>query len=127
MGIENLKFTREHEWIEAEGARRKVGITDFAQSQLGDIVYVEFPEAGKELKAGDEACIIESCKATASVYAPVDCKVAAVNESLPDTPETINQDPLGAGWLVEVEVSGELDEAKLMDAAAYEKFCEEEA
>ena len=121
MNKDDLKFTKSHEWIEPSGARRKVGISDFAQSQLGDIVFVEFPAPGKVLKAGDEACIIESCKATASVYAPVAGKVVAYNTSLADAPEKINLSPYGEGWLFEIEPADE--RSALMGLEAYLKTC----
>jgi glycine cleavage system H protein len=120
-----LKFTKTHEWIEPAGARRKVGISQFAQEQLGDIVFIEFKEDGIELGAGEEACLIESCKATASVYAPVAGRIVAFNKALEGAPETINQDPYGEGWLFEIEVAEGGDGAALLDHAAYQKSCEE--
>jgi glycine cleavage system H protein len=121
----DLKFTKSHEWIEPAGGRRKVGISQFAQEQLGDIVFVEFKEEGLELAAGEEACLIESCKATASVYAPVAGKIVAFNKALENAPETINQDPYGEGWLFEIEPAAGADEAALLDLTAYQKTCEE--
>jgi glycine cleavage system H protein len=120
----NLKYTKSHEWIEAEGASRKIGITDFAQQQLGDIVFVELPEAGKAVKAGEEIGVIESTKATASVYAPAGGTIAEVNAPLADNPQWINDDPLGKGWLVKLAVAGASED--LMDEAAYAAFCKEE-
>ena len=121
-----LKFTKTHEWIEAQGARRKVGISNFAQEQLGDIVFVEFPEDEKHVKTGDEVCIVESCKATASIYAPVAGRVVATNTALADAPEKINDSPYEEGWLFEIEVDDGADESALLDQADYLKLCEEE-
>lgn len=121
----NLKFTKTHEWIEPSGARRKVGISDFAQSQLGDVVYVEFPDAGKTLAAGDEACLIESCKATASVYAPVAGKIVAYNKALVNDPQAINQSPYDEAWLFEIELAPGADDSGLLNHEAYLKTCNE--
>lgn len=127
MDAKSLFYTKSHEWIEPSGARRKIGITDFAQGQLGDIVFVEFPKTPKKLAAGDEACIIESCKATASVYAPVPGTIVAVNTPLTTTPEKINQSPLEEGWLFELELDASADTSSMLSLDAYEKFCKEEA
>lgn len=121
-----LKFMKSHEWIEGEGATRKVGISDFAQDQLGDIVYVEFQEPGQAKAAGEEVCIVESCKATASVYAPVAGKIVAYNTTLEDAPEKINESPYGEGWIFKIEVEAGADESKLLDVEAYKKACEED-
>lgn len=121
-----LKYRDSHEWIEAEGAVRRVGITDFAQEQLGDIVYVEFPEEGKAVEAGDEACLVESTKATSSVYAPVSGKLVAFNEALADAPEKINESPLEEGWLFQIEPSDPAQVDALMDLDAYTSHCEAE-
>jgi glycine cleavage system H protein len=121
---QNLKYTKSHEWIEVEGAVRKVGITDFAQQQLGDIVFVELPEVGRVVNAGDEICVIESTKATASVYAPVPGTIVEVNTPLPDKPELLNEQPTGDGWLVRIEPSG--DAPELLDQTAYDAFCKQE-
>lgn len=121
-----LKFAKSHEWIEPAGKVRKVGISQFAQDQLGDIVYVEFKELGQTLAAGDEACIVESCKATASVYAPVAGKIVGVNTELENAPEKINESPYEDGWLFEIEVEEGVDESRLLDVEAYQKVCSEE-
>ena len=126
MVKEKLLFAKSHEWIEPEGARRKVGISDFAQSQLGDIVYVEFPEVGKTFAAGEEVCIVESCKATAGVYTPVAGKIVAINQSLQDEPEKINQSPYEEGWIFELEVENGADESKLLGYEDYMKTCAEQ-
>ncbi len=123
----NLKYTKSHEWITAEGDSRKVGITDFAQDKLGDIVYVEFPlEEGETFEAGDEICVIESCKATASVYAPLPGTLKATNNDLEDSPETVNQSPTENGWLIEFSPSSTDGEDELLDDAAYKELCAED-
>ena len=116
------RFTEDHEWIEVKGNTGKVGITDHAQSELGDIVYVELPEVGAEISVGDEAAVIESVKAAGEVKSPVSGKVLAVNETLVDNPATVNESAEGDGWVYEIEIAdpGELD--TLMDEAAYQAF-----
>jgi glycine cleavage system H protein len=123
MTAEQLKFTKTHEWIEPEGKVRKVGISDFAQHQLGDIVYVEFPAGGKSLQAGEEACVIESCKATSGIYAPLPGKIVRFNDALGNAPETVNQSPYDEGWLFELEVAPGADESGLLSHADYEAVC----
>jgi len=121
----DLKYTKNDEWIKVEGNQGTVGITDYAQEQLSDIVFVEIiPSEGEDLAQGDTCATIESVKAAADVYLPVSGRVVAVNDSLPDTPELVNTDPYGAAWLIKVELTspGELDD--LLDAAAYQEFCE---
>lgn len=122
---QELKYSREHEWVRVEGNRATVGITDFAQHQLGDVVFVEVPTAGAAVKAGQGFSVVESVKAVSDIYTPVSGTVAAVNDALNDAPETINGDPYGAGWIAVIEMSdpGELD--GLLDAAGYEKFTAE--
>ena len=126
MYPKDFRYTEDHEWIKVEGEIGTVGITDHAQKQLGDIVFVEVPEVDEDVSAGDEAGSIESVKAVADVFSPVSGTITEVNESLEDAPETVNQDPHGDGWLFKVKMSdsSELDET--MDTAAYEKFLEEE-
>lgn len=123
----NYRYTKEHEWVAPNGKTAKVGISEFAQNQLGDIVFVELPAVGAELKAGDALGTIESVKAVSEVYAPVAGKVKAINEELAKKPELINQDPHGAAWMVELELSDPAEASKLMDAPAYEKFVAEAA
>lgn len=119
----NLKYTKTDEWFDP--ATRKAGLTDYAQSQLSDIVFVEIIVAvGDALQAGKQMASVESVKAAAESYAPVSAKVAAVNESLPDNPELLNSDPYGQGLMVQVEA---WDASGLMDAAAYTRYCEERA
>jgi glycine cleavage system H protein len=113
------RYTKDHEWVRAEGARARVGITAFAQEQLGDIVYVELPAAGKPVRAGDVLGTIESVKAVSEIFAPVGGKVAEANAALSDQPELANKDPHGDGWycVIELADAGELE--RLLDAAAY--------
>jgi glycine cleavage system H protein len=125
MADTKLRFTKDHEWIRIEGGDAVVGITDFAQSQLGDVVFVEVPAAGKVLKAGGEAAVVESVKAASEVYAPVSGTVVEGNTALPDSPETVNIDPLGAGWFFKVKLSNPSELDGLMDKAAYDKFVAE--
>ena len=119
------RFTKEHEWIKVDGKVGTVGITQFAQGQLGDIVFVEVPAVGKQVKAGGEAAVVESVKAASEVYSPVSGKVVEGNAALPDAPETVNADPEGKGWFFKVELADTKELDGLMDQAAYEKFCAE--
>lgn len=123
----DLKYTKEHEWIRIEGEKAFVGITDYAQSELTDIVYVEPPEVGTELKKGEELGVVESVKAASEFYSPVSGEVIEVNEELESAPELMNSDPYGKGWMVilKTEDLGEVD--KLMNAEEYEKHVEEES
>ena len=115
-------FTEDHEWIDVDGAVGVVGISDYAQGQLGDIVFVDVPEDGKALSKGDEAAVVESVKAASDVYSPVSGNVVEGNPALADDPSLVNSDPEGEGWFFRITLSdpGELDE--LMDEAAYEAF-----
>ncbi|MBP0578076.1 glycine cleavage system protein GcvH [Labrys sp. LIt4] len=114
-----IKFTSDHEYVSVEGDVATIGITDYAQSQLGDVVFVELPAAGKVLKQGDEAAVVESVKAASEVYAPVSGEVLEVNEALPDAPSTVNEDPLGKGWFIKIKLSNPDELDALMDDAAY--------
>jgi glycine cleavage system H protein len=119
----HLKYTKSDEWFDPTSG--KVGLTDYAQGQLSDIVFVEIlVSAGDAVEPGQSIASVESVKAASEVYAPVSGKVVAVNESLPDAPETINSDPYEAGWMIQIEGG---DASGLMDAATYEKYCEERA
>jgi len=120
------KFSEDHEWISIDGDVGTVGITDFAQEQLGDVVFVELPEVGASLDAGDEAGVVESVKAASEIYSPVSGEVTETNGELEDNPGTVNTDPTGDGWFFKIKLSdtGELDE--LMDADAYKAFCAEQ-
>lgn len=118
--MSQVKYTVEHEWlrVEADGMVT-VGITDFAQGHLGDLVFVQLPEVGAELAKGDEAAVIESVKAASEINMPVAGTVTEINEALADAPETINEDPLGAGWFFKMKVSDASELNSLMDEAAY--------
>jgi len=117
----NLKYTKEHEWIRVEGDTGTIGITDFAQQQLGDVVYVEMPEVGTTLTAGQVFGTIESVKAVSELFAPVSGEVVETNGSLKDRPDTVNSQPHEA-WMVKVKISNTGDLSSLMDAAAYEQL-----
>lgn len=125
MYPDDLKYTAEHEWVrtpgESEGSVR-VGITDYAQDALGDIVYVQLPEVGTAVTAGAAVGELESTKSVSDVYSPVSGEVVARNETLDATPELVNTDPYGAGWLFEVAVAEDGEAAELLDAAAYEQL-----
>lgn len=116
---DDLRYLESHEWLRTESETTRIGITDFAQDELGDVVFVELPAEGDELTAGEEFGVVESIKAVSDIYAPVSGTVTAVNEALFDQPELINEDPFEAGWMLEVELAdeGEIDE--LLDADAY--------
>ena len=119
---QNLKYSKEHEWVKLEGTRATVGITDFAQSQLGDVVFVEVPELDKKVKAGDGLAVVESVKAVSDIYAPLAGSVVEINENLGDAPEAVNQDPYGEGWIAVLEIADETELEGLLDAAAYAAF-----
>lgn len=117
----DLKYTPNDEWIRVEGSEGTVGITDFAQEQLSDIVFVEIVVAeGDTIKKGDSIATLESVKAAADVYAPASGKIVAINEELPDTPEKVNTDPFGEAWMVKIELSNTSELAELLDPTAYE-------
>lgn len=122
-----LLYSNDHEWIKVENGKATIGITDFAQDQLGDVVFVEVPEVGTELTAGAGLSTIESVKAVSDVYSPVSGKVVEANEELADAPQTINEDAYGAGWIAVIELADESELKDLLDAAAYEKLLSEEA
>lgn len=115
-----LKYTESHEWVRIEGDEAVVGITHFAQEQLGDLTYVEVPEVGDEFEAGDEMGSVESVKAASEIYAPVSGEIVAVNEALEDAPESVNQDPYGEGWMVRFKLSSEPED--LLSADEYEEL-----
>ena len=121
----DLRYTREHEWARAEDGRVVVGITDHAQDQLGDIVFVGLPEAGAEVKAGEPFGEVESTKSVSDIYSPVSGKIIAKNAEVEATPELINEDPYGRGWLVSIDADGGLD--GLLTADDYRRFVEESA
>ena len=121
---DGLKYTKSDEWFRIEGDVVTLGITDYAQDQLSDIVYVEFPDVGDNLDAGDTFCSLESVKAAADVYTAIGGEVVEVNEGLEDEPEKVNEDPYGDGWLVKLKVSDTSALDDLMDAKAYTDYCE---
>ena len=116
----DLKYTRDHEWLRLEGGQARVGITDYAQKQLGDIVYLELPEVGRTLNQGEVFGTIESVKAVSDVIAPLSGEIVEVNEALGSGPEAINDDPYGEGWMVRIRLSDPSQADGLMDADAYE-------
>ena len=117
-----LKYTKDHEWARIEGDVATVGITDYAQSELGDIVYVELPEIGKKTKQADSFGTIEAVKAVSDLFAPLSGEIIEINHHLSDQPEVINKDPYGAGWLVKIKVSNKSEIAKLLDKTKYEEL-----
>lgn len=123
---ENIKYTEDHEWVSLTTPFR-VGVSDFAQEQLGDIVFVELPEVGATVAKGEEVGTLESTKSVSPLMVPVDCKIVAVNEAINDDPSLINSDPYGEGWIVEIEPTNPSQLEDLADAAAYKKILAEEA
>lgn len=126
MVLKDFYYTKEHEWVKVDGETGTIGITDHAQKQLGDIVFIEVPEVDTELEKGDEAASVESVKAVADVFSPLSGTVTEVNEALEDEPEMVNSDAQGAGWLFRLRLSNKSELDGLMDAALYEKYLEEE-
>ena len=124
---EDLKYTREHEWVAVDGSVATIGITDHAQEQLGDVVFVELPTVGDRVEKADAFGVVESTKAVSDVYAPISGEVAEVNDDLPENPELINEDPYGDGWMVKVTIGDKADLDDLMTADEYRKFIEESA
>ncbi len=127
MNPENLKYHREHTWVKASGKRATIGITDHAQEALGDIVYIDLPDADTPVEANSELAEIESTKATSSVISPVSGTVIEVNEDLAESPEIINEEPYGKGWIAVLEIEDESEMDELMDASEYQRYLEEEA
>jgi len=124
----DLKYLASHEWVRTESdGTVTVGISDHAQEALGDIVFVEAPEVGRSLTAGEACAVVESVKAASDIYAPVSGEVAAINDELKNSPELINQDPYGKGWIWKIKVGNPAELSKLLDAAAYEKAVKAEA
>jgi glycine cleavage system H protein len=121
---EELRYSSDHEWVAVTGTRARVGITEYAQDALGDVVYVQVPEIGASVAAGDSFGEVESTKSVSDIYAPVSGTVVAVNEALADAPETINRDPYGAGWLCEIEIADASELDALLDADAYQSLLE---
>jgi glycine cleavage system H protein len=123
---EDLRYTRDHEWARTKDGRVVVGITEFAQDQLGDIVYVELPAVGATVKKGETFGVVESTKAVSDLYAPISGKVVEINAPLVDAPEGINAEPYGKGWMIAVEPSDPKELAELLDAKAYSAFVAEQ-
>jgi glycine cleavage system H protein len=124
----DLRYTKSHEWVRRQqNGTVEIGISDHAQSALGDLVFVEVPEAGRAVRAGEACAVVESVKAASDVYSPVSGKVIAGNAALASQPELLNQDPYGAGWLFRVQTNSPLDEAALMSAADYANYLADEA
>ncbi len=121
------KYAKTHEWVSVDGEIATVGITNFAQEKLGDVVYVDLPQINKEVKKGTAFMSVESVKAASDIYAPVSGKVVQVNERLNDQPELVNKDPEGEGWLVKIQMIDQAELNDLLDQGAYKKFCEEES
>jgi glycine cleavage system H protein len=119
-----LKYTSDHEWLKVENDSATVGITNFAQEHLGDLVFVDLPKPGASLKAGAAAAVIESVKAASDVYAPIDGEVTEVNQRVVDDPSLVNSDPAGAGWLFKVKIGDPAQLDKLLDEAAYQELVE---
>ncbi len=126
MYPKEFRYTEDHEWIKVEGNIGTVGITDYAQKQLGDIVYVELPEVDDEFSKGDEVATVESVKAASPIFIPVSGKIVEVNEELEDAPELLNQDPHGKGWIFKVELSDESELDELLTAESYEELVKAE-
>jgi glycine cleavage system H protein len=123
---EDLKYSREHEWVLVEENIATVGITDFAQEQLGDVVFVELPAVGDSVTKDEAFGVVESVKAVSDVYAPVSGTVVEINDDLPESPEMINEDPYGDGWIIKIEISDGTDLDDLLDAVAYQQYVEEQ-
>ncbi|WP_299811118.1 glycine cleavage system protein GcvH [uncultured Roseibium sp.] len=119
-----IYYSKDHEWISVEGDIATVGITTYAQEQLGDVVYVELPEAGREMSQGDEAAVVESVKAASEVYAPIDGEVVEANAVLADEPAKVNEDPEGGAWFLKMKVGDPGQLSDLMDQAAYKAYVE---
>lgn len=118
----DLKYTDSHEWIKIKDNIAKVGITDHAQSELTDIVFVELPVIGKEIKKGEELCIVESVKSVTEIYAPISGKITNVNKKLEESPEIINESPYDDGWLIEIEIADKSEISNLLDSDSYKKI-----
>ncbi len=122
MYPDNLKYTKDHEWIDVKGDTATMGISFFAQKELGDVVFVELPEVGRALKAGEEFGNIESVKAVSEVYSPVSGEITEVNTALVDHPEQVNAEPYGSGWIMKLRITDAKELENLMDAAAYREY-----
>jgi len=123
---DDVKYTQNHEWIKDEGETHKIGITDFAQDQLGDVVFVELPEIGTSLVQGEEFCTLESVKAVAEAYMPIGGEIVSINEELTDKPELVNNDPYTQGWLVNIKPTNPKEIEQLMESSEYRNFIQGE-
>ncbi len=124
--MSTIRYTKDHEWIRVDGDEATIGVTDFAQNQLGDIVYVELPEIGRKVEKGKEAGVVESVKAASEVYAPASGEVTAVNTALADDPARVNSDAMGEGWFYKIKLADAKELGDLMDEAAYKAFTAEQ-
>jgi glycine cleavage system H protein len=122
--MNTIRYTKDHEWIRVEGDVAVIGITDYAQTQLGDVVYVELPELGRRVEQGKEAAVVESVKAASEVYAPLSGEVIAVNDTLSGEPGKVNADPQGDGWFLKLRIANPKELDGLMDETAYAAFVE---
>jgi glycine cleavage system H protein len=127
MNPEEIKYHKEHTWVKVSGKKGTIGITDYAQDALGDIVYIDLPEVDSTVEANTEISEIESTKATSSVISPVSGRIVEVNEDLSESPEIINEEPYGKGWIAVIELENDTELDDLMDAADYSKYIEEES
>jgi glycine cleavage system H protein len=118
----DYRYTKEHEWLKVDGSVGTIGITDYAQQELGDVVFAELPKVGAQLKAGQSFGTIESVKAVSEIYTPVSGEVAEINSALVDAPEKVNKDPHGSAWLIKIKLSDPKEAASLMDSKAYESY-----
>jgi len=127
MYPDDRRYSKEHEWILVDGSRGRIGITDYAQQQLGDVVFVELPEVGRQVSAGESFGTVESVKAVSELYSPVAGRVAEVNAALNEAPEKINEDPHGAAWMIVLELEDPESVGELMDAASYQAHVDAES
>ncbi|HVM84419.1 MAG TPA: glycine cleavage system protein GcvH [Candidatus Binatia bacterium] len=119
-----IRYTKEHEWVKVDGDTATVGISPYAQEQLGDVVFVELPEVGKKVEKGKEMAVVESVKAASEVYAPIGGEVLEVNSALTEAPATVNEDAMGKGWFAKLKLANKAELDGLMDEAAYKAYCD---
>ncbi len=122
---EDLKYTKEHEWVRIKGNKAIIGITDHAQSELGDITFIELPSTGSQIRKSESIATVESVKAASDIYAPLSGKITAINQALEDAPETINQSPYDKGWVCHITIDDSAEEENLMSASQYEEYLKE--
>lgn len=122
MDLKDYKFTKDHEWVKVEGDTALIGVSDYAQKEMGDVVYIELPETGAEFGKGDACSNIESVKAVNDIYSPVSGEVVEVNTDLEDAPDNVNKDPYGAGWIFKIKISDTSELNDLLDSAQYEEY-----